>query len=182
MPRQARIDAPGALHHIIGRGIDRQRIFQDNTDRDNFLDRLGKILLETQTACFAWALIPNHFHLLLRTGTTAIFFRTVINLYYVRKMHIFWNWFDIFILIHYERPMWKIWELWAITSIVVIAAYWVQSSMIGKMSIMFSNFLHPKSPRLFVDTRSLLRREWGREDDRTLSVVVWCAAPVAGQH
>ena len=72
MPRQARIDAPGALHHIIGRGIDRQRIFQDNTDRDNFLDRLGKILLETQTACFAWALIPNHFHLLLRTGTTAI--------------------------------------------------------------------------------------------------------------
>jgi REP element-mobilizing transposase RayT len=72
MPRQARIDAPGALHHIIARGIDRQRIFNDDADRDNFLDRLGNILSETQTACFAWALIPNHFHLLLRTGTTAI--------------------------------------------------------------------------------------------------------------
>jgi REP element-mobilizing transposase RayT len=72
MPRQARIDAPGALHHIIARGIDRQRIFTDNADRDNFLDRLGNVLSETQTACFAWALIPNHFHLLLRTGTTAI--------------------------------------------------------------------------------------------------------------
>jgi len=72
MPRRSRIDAPGALHHIIARGIDRQRIFQDDADRDNFLDRLGNILSETQTACFAWALIPNHFHLLLRTGTTAI--------------------------------------------------------------------------------------------------------------
>lgn len=72
MPRKSRIDSPGALHHIIARGIDRQRIFKDDADRDNFLDRLGNILSETQTACFAWALIPTHFHLLLRTGTTAI--------------------------------------------------------------------------------------------------------------
>jgi len=60
MPRRSRIDAPGALHHIIASGIDRQRIFTDDADRDNFLDRLGNILSETQTACFAWALIPNH--------------------------------------------------------------------------------------------------------------------------
>ncbi len=72
MPRKSRIDAPGALHHIIARGIDRKTIFDDDADRDNFLDRLGNILSETQTACFAWALIPNHFHLLLRTGTTVI--------------------------------------------------------------------------------------------------------------
>jgi putative transposase len=69
MPRQSRIDAPGALHHIIARGIERKTIFDDDRDRDDFLDRLGKILIETQTACYAWALIPNHFHLLLRTGT-----------------------------------------------------------------------------------------------------------------
>ena len=68
MPRKARIDAPGALHHIIVRGIERRNIFEDDTDRLNFLDRLGKILGETSTQCFAWALIPNHFHLLLRTG------------------------------------------------------------------------------------------------------------------
>jgi REP element-mobilizing transposase RayT len=72
MPRRSRIDAPGALHHIIARGIDRQKIFKDDADRDNFLDRLGNVLSETQTACFAWALIPNHFHLLVRTGTTDI--------------------------------------------------------------------------------------------------------------
>ena len=72
MPRRSIIDAPGALQHIIARGINRQRIFKDDADRDIFLDWLGNILSETQTACFAWALIPNHFHLLLRTGTTAI--------------------------------------------------------------------------------------------------------------
>jgi REP element-mobilizing transposase RayT len=68
MPRNARIDAPGALHHIIVRGIERRKIFNDDVDRINFLDRLGKVLSETHTTCFAWALIPNHFHLLLRTG------------------------------------------------------------------------------------------------------------------
>ncbi len=36
MPRQSRIDAPGALHHIIARGIGRKRIFTDGVDRDNF--------------------------------------------------------------------------------------------------------------------------------------------------
>ena len=68
MPRQARIDAPGALHHVIFRGIERRRIFRDNQDRDSFLKRLGAILLEADTPCYAWALIPNHVHLLLKTG------------------------------------------------------------------------------------------------------------------
>jgi REP element-mobilizing transposase RayT len=72
MPRKSRIDAHSALHHIIARGIDRKTIFKDHGDRDNFLDRLGNILSETHTVGSAWALIPNHFHLLLRTGTTAI--------------------------------------------------------------------------------------------------------------
>ena len=72
MPRKARIDAAGALHHIIARGIDRCEIFRDNRDRNNFLDRLGEIIAETTTSCLAWALIPNHFHLLLRTGAVPI--------------------------------------------------------------------------------------------------------------
>jgi len=63
---------PPALHHIIARGIERKRIFTDGVDRDNFLNRPGNILTETQTACFSYALIPNHY-LLLRTGTTSIF-------------------------------------------------------------------------------------------------------------
>ena len=51
MLRKACIDAPGALHHIIVRRIDRRKIFFDNTDRDDFLDRLGGILLDSKTAC-----------------------------------------------------------------------------------------------------------------------------------
>ena len=49
MPRKSRIDAPGALHHVIARGINRQKVFTDDTDRDNFLDRLGDLLVETKT-------------------------------------------------------------------------------------------------------------------------------------
>ena len=72
MPRKSRIDAPGAMHHIIVRGIDRQHIFENDEDRNNFLSRLGVILTETKTDCYAWALMPNHFHLLLRTGNVPI--------------------------------------------------------------------------------------------------------------
>jgi len=70
MPRQPRLDAPGLLQHVMARGIERKEIFKDDEDRSDFLDRLGIILEETRTQCFAWALIPNHFHLLLRTGAT----------------------------------------------------------------------------------------------------------------
>jgi REP element-mobilizing transposase RayT len=72
MPRQARIDAPGALHHIICRGIERRRIFWDDEDRDSFVERLANILQESSTDCYAWALLANHFHLLLRTGNAPI--------------------------------------------------------------------------------------------------------------
>jgi len=56
MPRKARIDAPGALRHVIVRGIERRKIFRSDYDRKNFLNRLGKLIPETQTDCFAWAL------------------------------------------------------------------------------------------------------------------------------
>ena len=52
MPRQARIDAPGALQHIIIRGIERTVIFKNDTDREDFTDRLGNLLQETETACY----------------------------------------------------------------------------------------------------------------------------------
>jgi putative transposase len=72
MPRKARIDAPGALNHIIDRRIARKKVFDDDVDRGFFIERLGTIIQESQTQCFAWTLIPNHFHLLLKTGATPI--------------------------------------------------------------------------------------------------------------
>jgi putative transposase len=68
MPRQARLDAPGALHHIMIRGIERRKIFRNNRDRKDFLDRLTKLLPLTETACYAWGFMPNHAHFLFRTG------------------------------------------------------------------------------------------------------------------
>ncbi len=38
--RKSRINAPGAMHHIIARGIERCKIFRDDADCNNFLDRL----------------------------------------------------------------------------------------------------------------------------------------------
>jgi REP element-mobilizing transposase RayT len=72
MPRKARIDAPGALHHIIVRGIEKRNIFKDDKDRNQFVKRLGDVLTESETPIYAWALIPNHLHLLLKTGLTPI--------------------------------------------------------------------------------------------------------------
>jgi putative transposase len=72
MPRKARIDAPGALHHVICRGIERRHIFDDDEDRDSFVDRLGDLVLGTSTRCHGWALVDNHAHLLLRTGRVPI--------------------------------------------------------------------------------------------------------------
>jgi REP element-mobilizing transposase RayT len=61
-PRKSRIDGPGALHHIMVRGIERRAIFLDDVDRNRFLERLALVLDATATNCLAWALIPNHFH------------------------------------------------------------------------------------------------------------------------
>ena len=65
MPRQPRLDIPGLLQHVIVRGIERSEIFLDDDDRGRFVARFDRLLVETETDCYAWALIPNHFHLLL---------------------------------------------------------------------------------------------------------------------
>jgi len=72
MPRKARIDAPGALHHIIIRGIERRKIFRSDYDRLNFVNRLSVLVPETKMDCFAWAILENHVHFLFRTGPVSV--------------------------------------------------------------------------------------------------------------
>ena len=55
MPRIARIDTPGLLHHVMIRGIERRKIFNDDKDRENFIERLSILLPETKTQCYAWS-------------------------------------------------------------------------------------------------------------------------------
>ncbi len=68
MPRQARLDAPGTLHHVMARGIEATNIFRTDRDREDFLNRLAAQCQAEALKVYAWALIPNHFHLLVLTG------------------------------------------------------------------------------------------------------------------
>ena len=100
MPRAARIDIPGILQHVIVRGIEKCDIFLDDEDRETFVLRLGKLLEQTGTDCLAWALMDNHFHLLLRCSQTKLshFMRRFLtghavtfNLRHGRVGHLFQN-------------------------------------------------------------------------------------------
>lgn len=100
MPRSARIDIPGLLQHVIVRGIEKRPIFVDDVDRSNFLKRLSTLLKESGTDCFAWTLLDNHIHLLLRPrkATLGHFMRrlltgyaVVFNLRHKRSGHLFQN-------------------------------------------------------------------------------------------
>ncbi len=100
MPRKARLDAPGTLHHVIIRGIERRRIVDNETDRQDFVSRMGEIALDTETSICAWSLMINHAHILLRSGPAGLstFMRRLLtgyaisyNLRHSRHGHLFQN-------------------------------------------------------------------------------------------
>ena len=68
MPRQPRLDLPGLLQHVIARGIERRSIFDDDRDRERFVERLGDVVTAGGARLYAWCLLSNHFHLVLRAG------------------------------------------------------------------------------------------------------------------
>ena len=72
MPRLARLDAPGVIHHVMIRGIERRKIFRNNKDRNDMMDRLTDLLPATNTTCYAWAFLSNHAHFLFRSGDTGL--------------------------------------------------------------------------------------------------------------
>jgi len=72
MPRQARLDISGALHHIMVRGINKSTIFEDDQDRAQFLNRLGENVTEARATVYAWALMTNHAHILFKSGKQGI--------------------------------------------------------------------------------------------------------------
>jgi REP element-mobilizing transposase RayT len=69
MPRQPRLDAPDTLHPVRVRGLERRAIFRDDADRADFVARLAGVAEQGACTVFAWALLPNHAHLLVRTST-----------------------------------------------------------------------------------------------------------------
>jgi len=61
MPRKARLDTPGTLHHVIIRGIEKRPIVYDGKDRKEFVVRMGALSTEEETPLYAWTLMTNHF-------------------------------------------------------------------------------------------------------------------------
>ncbi len=72
MPRQPRLDAPGTLHHVMGRGIEGRDIFAHDSDCEDFLNRLKDLSEKKAISVYAWALMDNHFHLLIRTDNRSL--------------------------------------------------------------------------------------------------------------
>ncbi len=66
------MDVPGALHHIIVRGINKAKIFEDDVDKSRFLDRLGENVTEGKCSVYAWVLMDNHVHILFKSGKHGI--------------------------------------------------------------------------------------------------------------
>ena len=66
MPRKARIIVPGAVHHVMARGLDRELIFRDDVDREKMLQLSGRYFLALRCACYAWVLMDNHYHFVVR--------------------------------------------------------------------------------------------------------------------
>jgi len=72
MPRQARLDVPGALHHIMLRGINKSSIFEDDQDRSQFLSRIERNVTAAGARVYAWVLMTNHVHILFKSGKQGI--------------------------------------------------------------------------------------------------------------
>lgn len=103
MPRHARLDIPGTVHHIIGRDISGTKAFATKKGKTDFLLRLAERCTTDGLIVYAWALMDTHFHVLVRTGTTSISssMRKILTGYSVnfnrrhkRHGHLFQNRFD----------------------------------------------------------------------------------------
>lgn len=68
MPRGPRLDAPGEIHHVMARGMERCAIFRDDADRSDLLTRISRVATEERLRIYAWSFLPNHIHLLVRSG------------------------------------------------------------------------------------------------------------------
>jgi REP element-mobilizing transposase RayT len=84
----------------MGRGIEGRKIFRSKKDREDFIDRVAEFCRAGRWAVYAWALIPNHFHLLVRTGKEPLAgnmrclmtgYAINFNLRHKRRGHLFQN-------------------------------------------------------------------------------------------
>jgi len=81
MPRKARLDVPGTLHHVMVRGIEERDIFRDDEDRKAFVERIRSLAKETGTRILAWALMDNHLLIVSGPDGLSTFMRRLLTGY-----------------------------------------------------------------------------------------------------
>ncbi|MDP3541175.1 MAG: transposase [Elusimicrobiota bacterium] len=72
MGRRPRIHYPGAIYHVLARGVNGTRIFLDDQDYRKFLEALNRIAKDAGMVIYAYCLMPNHFHLAVKVGTVPL--------------------------------------------------------------------------------------------------------------
>jgi len=72
MPRTARKKSESNIYHVMIRGINKQKIFEDDGDHYRFLQILAKYRKETAYQIYAYCLMGNHVHLLIKEGNETI--------------------------------------------------------------------------------------------------------------
>ena len=67
MPRPLRTEFEGAIHHVFGRGVDRQSIFRDDADRERYLALFNRAVSWMSWRCLTYCLMDNHAHFVIET-------------------------------------------------------------------------------------------------------------------
>ena len=89
MPRSARIKSASGIYHIMLRGINRQQIFEDREDKSRFLETLSKYKKQCEYEIYAYCLMGNHVHILLKEGTEDL----TLMLKRIAGSYVYWyNW------------------------------------------------------------------------------------------
>lgn len=108
MPRGPRFDVPGIVYHVICRGVERKEIFKSSKDYRFMLGKLATIAHEEQVKVYAFCLMPNHVHLMVKpTIKLSTFMRRLLTSYalyfnkqYKRSGHLFQNRYASFSVQH----------------------------------------------------------------------------------
>lgn len=107
MARPLRIDQEDTFYHVLNRGNERRVIFRDDRDREGFLDRLGRCSQRFSLGVYAYVLMGNHYHLLVRTSEAnlsaaiqwlGVSYSTWHNVRHRRSGHLFQGRFKSFLI------------------------------------------------------------------------------------
>jgi putative transposase len=117
MPRTPREFVENGIYHVYSRGSNRQAIFELDGDRIDFLRCLTRVVERHELHCFAYCLMTNHYHLLVRAPKAGLSnamkelngrYATRFNRRYERDAHLFKNRFGAVLQETQDQFLWSV--------------------------------------------------------------------------